>query len=150
MFYIFYTVDLDYIYNLKEKNLSFINLFLAMPTGCKKFPGQGLNLSHSSSLSHSGNNAESLTHCTTRELFSFWFSPTQSRNYFKPFSHENQCIYASTQAVGFSLHASTSARLKYPEVNQDENLIDPMEYSLLRNLRNWESVTHIHGDSRNT
>ena len=50
----------------------------AWPMGCstsnqyfpvmRKFPGQGLNPHHSSSLSHSSENARSLTHCATREL----------------------------------------------------------------------------------
>ena len=32
-----------------------------------KFPGQGLNLRHSSDPSHGNDNAESLTYCTTRK-----------------------------------------------------------------------------------
>ena len=36
--------------------------------GMSKFLGQKLNRCHSSDLSHSGDNAESLTHCATREL----------------------------------------------------------------------------------
>ena len=37
----------------------------------QKFLGQGLNLCYSSDLSHSSDNAGSITHCTTRELLIF-------------------------------------------------------------------------------
>ena len=39
----------------------------------EKFPSQGSNPYHSSNSSHSSDNARYLTHCTTRELLSFFF-----------------------------------------------------------------------------
>ena len=42
--------------------------FFGHAHGMQKFPGQGSNLHHSSSHSHSSDNARALTRCTTREL----------------------------------------------------------------------------------
>ena len=53
----------------------------AYACGMWKFPGQGSNLCHSSSLGCSSDHAGSLTHCTTRELLmvTFWNSCFMSK-----------------------------------------------------------------------
>ena len=53
--------------------------------GTRKFPGQGSNSHDSSDLSHSTDNARSLTCWATRELVPYFFPP-QSWDYKNPFS----------------------------------------------------------------
>ena len=48
--------------------LFFFFFFFGLICGMCKFPGQGLNPCHNCSLRHNCGNAESLTHCITREL----------------------------------------------------------------------------------
>ena len=50
------------LFNFIIFNSLFIYLFIGQARGMLKFPGQGLNLCHSSDLSHSSENARSLTH----------------------------------------------------------------------------------------
>ena len=49
--------------------LFFFNIFFGHARDMQKFPGQGLNLSHISDLSHSSDNTKSLTCWVTREHF---------------------------------------------------------------------------------
>ena len=50
-----------------------MHLFFGCANNMQKFPGQGMNLSHSSDLSHHNDNARSLTHCATRELWALFY-----------------------------------------------------------------------------
>lgn len=49
-------------------NQFFFFFFLATPSACRSSLGQRLNPCHSCNLRHSCNNAEPLTHCSTRKL----------------------------------------------------------------------------------
>ena len=61
-------MDISWVFNLLSHNgNSFLIFIFGHAHGMWNIPGQGLNLCHSS------NNAESLTHCATREPRSFFF-----------------------------------------------------------------------------
>lgn len=69
-----------------------------------KFPGQGLNLSHSSNLSSCSDNAGYLTHCATREhLFSSSLSVEADFNprYKPPLSFQRKTDYV--KGMGFQV-----------------------------------------------